>query len=82
MKFVAPAVDSYFIHESFAVLAPKDQDNPYPQKSQKMIVVPLASQEYVAVAAYDSNNQGEASELLLTWDASAPTDPTLQHAIR
>ncbi|HDY65841.1 MAG TPA: hypothetical protein ENH84_06380 [Phycisphaerae bacterium] len=49
MKFVAPAVDSYFIHESFAALAPKDLDAPYPQKSQKVIVVPLAAQEYVAV---------------------------------
>ena len=49
MKFVSPAVDSYFIHESFAALAPKNLDAPYPQKSQKVIVVPLASHEYVSV---------------------------------
>ncbi|HDY65264.1 MAG TPA: hypothetical protein ENH84_03400 [Phycisphaerae bacterium] len=49
MKFVNPAVDSYFIYEAFAALAPKDLDASYPKESQKVIVAPLACEEYVAV---------------------------------
>ncbi len=49
MEFINLFVDSHFIHEAFAALAPKDLDASYPKESQKVIVAPLACEGYVAV---------------------------------